>query len=152
MKELRKLILCDAIGIDPAYLVDGVYHGSLNQRLVKGNPTLKYKFLDIIQSLEINKVSGDFYVPNGKYPDLTGCPEYIGGLFYCEYCGLQSLKGGPIEVGRDYLCGNNNLTSLHGIAQYIGGSLHTKNNIVELSYMGTKGSEIITVVRGRNYF
>ena len=61
--------------------------------------------------------------------DLTGCPDHIvEGYFFANGAHLTSLKGGPSVVDFGYLCKNNKLTTLEGIAGVIGGLLEADRN------------------------
>ena len=52
----------------------------------------------------------------------------ITGKFKCSELGLKSLKGAPIEVGRDFDCHHNHLTSLKGAPQKVGGEFDCSEN------------------------
>ena len=40
--------------------------------------------------------------------------------FDCSFNHLETLVGGPVSVGQDYICQGNNLTDLDGLADEIG--------------------------------
>ena len=52
----------------------------------------------------------------------------ITGDFDCFRLGLTSLKGAPIEVGRNFYCFKNQLTSLEGAPQEVGGTFSCHSN------------------------
>ena len=52
----------------------------------------------------------------------------ITGDFDCFRLGLKSLKGAPIEVGRNFYCFKNQLTSLEGAPQKVGGTFSCHSN------------------------
>ena len=68
------------------------------------------------------KIDGNFQVGihgtsverTGKIESLNGGPVIVGGDFDCKNNNLNSLKGGPKEVGGKYVCSGNNLTSIEG--------------------------------------
>ena len=74
------------------------------------------------------KVGGDFYCYNNKLTSLKGCPEKVGGSFDCEFNKLTSLKGCPEKVGGNFNCVFNNLTSLKGCPEKVGGSFDCGDN------------------------
>ena len=68
-------------------------------------------------------MSGNFHCHyNNQLTSLEGCPEKVGGDFYCYYNNITSLEGCPEKVGGDFDCGYNQLTSLEGCPKKVGGS------------------------------
>jgi hypothetical protein len=55
-------------------------------------------------------------------------PTEIGGDFNCTKNKLTSLKGAPRKIGGDFECALNHLTSLDGAPKEVGGSFECKNN------------------------
>jgi len=63
--------------------------------------------------------------------DLTKIPinfTEVGGDFYCSYNKLTSLKGAPKKVGGDFICSYNKLTSLEGAPEEVGESFYCSHN------------------------
>jgi hypothetical protein len=59
---------------------------------------------------------------------LEGAPKEVGGNFSCGNNSLTSLKGAPKEVGGHFSCSNNSLTSLEGTPEKVGGSFYCSYN------------------------
>ena len=74
------------------------------------------------------------YIKNGSQGDLqlnnmnlTKLPEIlktveVGGNFYCNENKLTSLDGAPKSIGGNFDCSGNNLTSLVGSPKFVGGN------------------------------
>lgn len=77
--------------------------------------------------LKFRNVDGNFYY-SLHTSTLEGCPINVGGNFICRVNGLTSLDGGPKRVGDNYDCSDNQLTSLVGCASSIGGELNCSYN------------------------
>ena len=76
-----------------------------------------------------NRIEGDL-VCNQEMTTLKGCSEYVGGNFECIGSLITNLIGGPKHVERNYNCSRcNKLESISGIANYIGGCLHTSHAV-----------------------
>lgn len=74
-------------------------------------------------------VPGDLSLQNKgltELPDLSSVE--VGGDFKCSFNKLTSLKGSPKSVGGMFKCENNQLTSLEGATQTIGDSFWCDNN------------------------
>ena len=59
--------------------------------------------------------------------DLTKIPinfTEVGGDFYCSYNKLTSLEGAPEEVGESFYCSHNPLKSTKGKPESIGGEIY----------------------------
>ena len=52
----------------------------------------------------------------------------VGRDFYCYNNSLTSLQGAPKEVGRDFYCSHNSLTSLQGAPKKVEGSFYCFHN------------------------
>ena len=52
----------------------------------------------------------------------------VGGDFVCYHNQLTSLEGAPKIVGKSFHCSYNQLTSLKGAPKYVGGSFHCSDN------------------------
>ena len=59
---------------------------------------------------------------------MTGAPKEVGGNFICNNNQLTSLVGVPKEVGGNFICSNNQLTSLTGAPKEVGGDFICNNN------------------------
>ena len=57
-----------------------------------------------------------------------GSPSELGGDFYCQTNQLTSLVGAPSEVGGAFSCQKNQLTSLVGAPSEVGGAFSCQNN------------------------
>jgi len=69
-----------------------------------------------LSPLVFGKVTGSFDISNNSLESLSGCPSEVGSEFNCSGNLLSSLEGGP-KKAPDYFCANNYLTSLDGIAE-----------------------------------
>lgn len=56
---------------------------------------------------KFGKVTGHCLLSGNKLKSLKGCPEVVGGGFYCYNNKLVSLEGCPKEVGGDFSSGHN---------------------------------------------
>jgi hypothetical protein len=72
------------------------------------------------------------YVKNGKLNFQVEIKE-VGGDFSCDYNNLSSLEGAPEKVGGDFYCSHNNLSSLEGCPKYVGGDFNIRNNTKEFT-------------------
>jgi len=83
------------------------------------------------------EVGGNYNCTYNMLVTLDGAPRHIKQNFVCSHNKLVTLEGGPIIVGKHYYCNNNmQLTSLHGCAQTIGGSLLSYDNTALTSLAG----------------
>ena len=72
---------------------------------------------------------------------MNGAPREVGGEFKCHYNELTTLEGSPKVVGDGFDCSYNKLTSLKGAPEKVGGyfSCHynnykfTENDVLNLS-------------------
>jgi hypothetical protein len=63
----------------------------------------------------------------------VGAPQEVGGDFDCQSNQLTSLAGAPQEVGGYFDCSDNKLTSLVGAPQEVGGNFDcSRNNLTSL--------------------
>ena len=70
-------------------------------------------------------VDGDFDCRYQGLRDFKGVRfGEVGGDFYCEGNQLTTLKGAPQEVGGSLYCRNNQLTTLEGAPQEVGGNFN----------------------------
>ncbi len=61
-----------------------------------------------------------------QLPDFSNI--IVTGDFYCSNNQLTSLQGAPQKVGGAFYCSNNQLTSLQGAPQEVGGFFYCSNN------------------------
>ena len=59
---------------------------------------------------------------------MQGAPQEVGGDFRCSYNQLTSLQGASQKVGGVFQCSNNQLTSLQGAPQEVGGDFWCHEN------------------------
>ena len=73
-----------------------------------------------------------------SYKNLKSIPikfKEVGGDFYCNVNQLTSLKGCPETVGGGFSCGNNQLTSLKYCPETVGGNFICNNSqLTSLEY------------------
>lgn len=68
----------------------------------------------------------------GQFKSLKNMPDHIDGMFNIGLNEtIESLEYGPSYVGGSYWCNGCGLTSMHGIAKYIGGSLLAFSNNIK---------------------
>ena len=60
--------------------------------------------------------------------DVDGAPKEVGGDFNCYNNQLTSLEGAPEEVGGHFDCQDNQLTSLEGAPRQVGGNFYCSYN------------------------
>jgi hypothetical protein len=72
-------------------------------------------------------VKGDLIL---SYCGLTKLPDLkeVGGDFYCDRNKLTTLEGSPTKVGEDCDCSHNQLTSLKGGPKKVGGWFDCNHN------------------------
>ena len=79
-------------------------------------------------------VDGDFYCSREGLNDLLGIR--FGKAFWNFYCNgnnLTSLEGAPQTVGGDFYCSDNSLQTLEGAPQTVGGDFScNKNNLTTI--------------------
>jgi hypothetical protein len=63
---------------------------------------------------------------------LEGAPLEVGSDFRCDYNQLTTLEGAPQIVGADFLCMNNELTSLEGAPRRVGGVFYGDANPIDI--------------------
>lgn len=68
-----------------------------------------------------------------KWEDMGNFPEYIqfnhvSGDFYCQGCGLKTLRGCPKHVMGDFYCSSNNLTSFQDCPKHVMGDFWCYDN------------------------
>ena len=105
-----------------------------------------------LRGIKFGEVTGDFYfeAQPSSFDDLSGFPYKVGKDFSCSRCSLNSLKGGPKEVGGNYYCSfnrglknfkyapeiingdfiarfNSGLESFEGLPKYIRGDLNLED-------------------------
>ena len=60
------------------------------------------------------------------YGDMSG--QVYAGDFVCFNNNLTSLEGAPKVVQGDFYCSSNNLTSLEGVPEMVNGEFYCYNN------------------------
>jgi hypothetical protein len=74
-------------------------------------------------------VKGDFACSRQGLTDFKGVRfGEVSEDFYCSYNQLTSLEGAPQKVGGVFYCDRNNLTSLEGAPHEVGGSFYCNDN------------------------
>jgi hypothetical protein len=89
-------------------------------KFTKGKWTLNKGLIDIKE---------DFVCSYDSLKDFKGL--HFGRVivsFYCNNNQLQSLEGAPQSVGGNFYCGNNQLSSLEGAPHSVGGNFYCYNN------------------------
>lgn len=117
-------------GVDPS-TVTFTPEGKIN---VDGNIDLEWRTNDLTKSkFYFGEVTGDFGMSAARLETMAGFPEKVGsGEFKGDLAAtvnkFPNLKGGPKWVGGTYnVSANKMLTSLDGIAEYIGQDLLVKD-------------------------
>jgi hypothetical protein len=78
-------------------------------------------------------VNGDLYCDHQSLPDFKGVRfGVVVGDFDCSNNQLTSLKGAPQKVGGYFTCSNNQLTSLEGAPQSVRNFACFKNQLTSL--------------------
>ena len=105
---------------------------TLGQSVLNGNLKVEPWMLDLDPSrVKVRKIDG--YL-DCRFLDLTSLPVWFQSIeevtrsFYCSYNQLTSLEGSPQTVGGWFWCQNNQLTSLEGSPQTVGESFRCENN------------------------
>ena len=62
----------------------------------------------------------------------------VGGDFNCSYNQLTTLEGSPREVGGNFNCSYNQLTTLEGSPMEVGGNFYCNNNKLPQVIMRSK--------------
>jgi hypothetical protein len=97
---------------------------------IDGNIDITWRTADLTKSgIYFNEVTGDFSMSVSRLTTMAGFPEKVGtgefkGDLFVTVQQFTNLKGGPKWVGGTYnVASNKFLTSLEGIAEYIGQDL-----------------------------
>jgi hypothetical protein len=102
---------------------------------ITGNFYIGGRYNEVIKfpsGLRFGSVTGNFYISYSDITSLEGFPQFVANKFdVSNNRFLESLEGGPQEVGGDYQCVYCELTSLRGIARIIGGSIYANSNKLE---------------------
>lgn len=118
-----------------------------NSRQYEKLPTIQETIDKFLQRKDITKNSDGSYDVDGSV-DISGFDgspteslkrlplnfRKVTGNFQCRYNNLTTLKGAPIEVGRDFGCDVNNLTSLEHAPKKVGRNFwcgHNKKQFTE---------------------
>ncbi len=79
--------------------------------------------------IKFKKVTGSFHCfGNYNLTTLKGCPEYVGGDFWCYSNKLTSLEGCPKVVGDYFDCENNKIMTFEHLPFSIGGRFVCREN------------------------
>jgi len=114
LHELRRLMLCEQIGLDASKLNGDVYDGDV--MFSEDGPDILERF----SALKVTRVKGNFHCTDCGIRSLKGCPEIIDGYFSCSRNCLTSLEYGPRVTQKDYYATNNHLISLKGCPDRVG--------------------------------
>lgn len=86
---------------------------------------------------------GDVDIPRMELTTIPVRFRDVGGDFACSDNQLTSLEGCPKQVGGNFNCGYNQLTSLKGGPKYVGGFFDCYNNqLITLVGVGKVGGKI----------
>ena len=72
-----------------------------------------------------------FYCNSCGLTSLKGCPRVVEGDFSCSDNNLKTLEGAPEKVEGDFSCFGNSLTSLEGAPEKVGGYFNCSHNFLE---------------------
>ena len=103
-------------------LPDGSWH-------IHGDLNIGDFNLTTLKDLNVSRIDGSFFCFHNKLNTLEGGPKEVGGDFSCSYNNLTDLKGAPVIVGRDFICSNNRLISLEGAPKKVGGTFGCRFNM-----------------------
>ena len=78
--------------------------------------------------ISFGKVNGDFGCAHLNLKTLKGCPQHVGGSFWCSGNQLINLINGPKYVGKSYRCANCGLLSLEGSPKNIPNKFDCRKN------------------------
>lgn len=97
-----------------------------------------YSLFDL-EDIEFGVVTGSFIISDNNLESLKGCPDVVGKNFSCSRNKkLRSLEFGPKNVGGDYYCMGCSLDNLAGSPEKIEGDFDFSNNFVETLKGGPK--------------
>jgi hypothetical protein len=96
------------------------------------------------------------WAADNKMQSLIGGPREVGGDFRCSGNPLQSLKGAPLKIGGDFGCLRTKIQDLVGAPRSVGGSFYCRMNPALASLVGAPESiggefrcEFFTIPPGR---
>ena len=149
-------------GLIDAGKMDINHHSSLGRgnTIIKSNNRYNY-WIDILDDLSIdvygdvsigncdfkqlpfkfNEIKGNFNMKSCyKLDDFTGFPIKVGGDMKLESSGLDTLIGLPTkEIGKDFSFNSNNIRTLEGCPEKIGGTIDAgSNDIYTLEFLPKK--------------
>ena len=84
--------------------------------------------METIDDLSKCKVNGSVVLTWNNLQTLKGSPYAVLKNFYCDRNELTTLLGAPQEVGGNFWCNGNKLTTLLGAPQKVGGSFRCYDN------------------------
>jgi len=115
----------------------------LNEKEFEMITVFRRLFMNENEVIEVDYIDHDNYkehigktVKVKRFVDLIGLGltkipinfTEVGGNFYCNNNKLTSLEGSPKEVGGYFYCGGNKLTSLVDAPRKVGGSFYCFKN------------------------
>lgn len=125
----------------------GDFFGPKSMKIPNNFPNIINGSFNLGDGLLETLVGGPSYVGdrfdirnNKNLKNLDGCPDKIGEHFYCSGCSIESLEGGPSIIGNSgvtfghltsqfsYSCSHNNLKSLSGCPDVVGGEFDCSYN------------------------
>ncbi len=95
---------------------------------------------------KFNKIDGNFFIELSYSINdfIDKFPERVEGKLRIENCGLNSLENLPTKyVGNKFICSSNNLETLEGLPEYIGGT--------PCSHIDASSNDIYTLEGLENY-
>ncbi len=102
------------------------------KRVLNENEVIEVEYIDLDNYEEYIgktvKVTGDVDLVDAGLTKLPINFTEVGGNFWCYSNELTSLEGAPEEVGRDFNCSYNELTSLVGAPRKVGRSFFCSYN------------------------
>lgn len=115
-------------GSDLSMYINGTYTSDSNGYIDVDGDVELYGCYKRPPKFKFGKVTGDFNIGGNELTSLVGiCPVEVGGNFLCKENNLTSLEGCPL-IGNDLSCFDNNLTSLEGTPKIINGSIYAHTN------------------------
>lgn len=146
-KEIMNIIPIKFKSVSDLFIIEDVPISSMHNFPTEIGRMLSVKktFLDNLEELKNIKIDGTisfdnnhitslngiqhivfdtFSCTNNPLISLEGSPEIIKKDFGIYKCKVNSLIGGPIQVGGNYDCRENPLTSLEGLSKTINGNLY----------------------------
>jgi len=103
--------------------------------VVKGNLVVVSNKLTTLEGSPVITVGKVFNCSHNNLKNLNGSPKFVNS-FHCTFCNLGSLIGAPTNITKDFICSDNNLTSLKSSILSIGNTLDCSynklNNLIDM--------------------